>query len=324
MKIKFTLLIILSSIIFSSCSNQPDCDDEESINLAKSLITQELKEKSGISLSMFGIEDDGSIDKFVDENIELVSIRPTEKDEELNKCSCATQISFKFPEEFIRKLEEHSKENILITAINKIMTQKLDYDYTLQKIKKDDQLLVEGFVPIEELQTILMNYALIQNAINEENVNNEEETMSEDFSNEKFSVIDNSDIEKAKLWLDNSITKSNEDLKFEETIYTKKYRAFLNDAAPFLWGGDSDLTEEEVKSKWEDEYDLFITDNLSLCGNGSTGTIIPSSKFKKIKENNIIIFETTLTDNGSNETCKKEIRVVKKNNSFFVDGVTAI
>ncbi len=231
MKIKFTLLMILSSLIFSSCSNQPDCDNEEAIKVAKSLITQELKDKSGLALAMFGIEDDGNIDKFVDENIELVSIRPTEKDEELNKCSCATEISFKFSDELIKKLEENSKGNLIITAINKMMTQKLDYDYTLQKIKKDDQLLVEGIVPVEELQSIFMNYVMIQNALKKENINNEEETLSEEAVNGKeVKTVSKNDAEisanSGEIIIDKSYIYSDSDYSTKTKMYLIKGDVF--------------------------------------------------------------------------------------------------
>lgn len=189
---KITLLSILSLLLFASCSKQPDCDNEEAIKLAKELIIQEMKENTGMALGMFGIDSEDGIDKFVNENIELISVRPTDKDEELQKCDCATQISFKFSDELIASLEENSKGNLIISAINKMMTQKLDYNYTLQKIKKDDQLLVEGIVPVEELQGIFMNYAMIQNAINKEN---NEDNNSDDNTNSETESDADSDAE---------------------------------------------------------------------------------------------------------------------------------
>ena len=179
---KITLLSILSLLIFSSCSKQPECDNEESIQLAKELIIQELKKDSGMAFAMFEIDEE-SVDKFVNENIELINVRPTEKDNELKRCDCATQISFKFSEELIEKLGGKSKGDIIINAINEMMTQQLDYNFTLQKINKDDQLIIEGIVPVEELRGVFMNYASIQKAINNENIKNEEEeTISEDDS----------------------------------------------------------------------------------------------------------------------------------------------
>lgn len=173
---KITLLSILSLLIFSSCSKQPECDNEESIQLAKELIIQELKKDSGMAFAMFEIDEE-SVDKFVNENIELINVRPTEKDNELKRCDCATQISFKFSEELIEKLGGKSKGDIIINTINEMMTQQLDYNFTLQKVNKDDQLIIEGIVPVEELRGIFMNYASMQNALNEEN---DKETLSEE------------------------------------------------------------------------------------------------------------------------------------------------
>jgi hypothetical protein len=176
MKIKITLLSILSLSIFSSCSKQPECDSEESIKLAKELIIQELKKNSDMAFAMFEIDEE-SVDNFVYENIELINVRPTEKNEELKRCDCATQISFKFSEELMQKLEGNEKGNIIISAINEMMTQQLDYNFTLQKINKDDQLIIEGIVPVEELQGVFMNYASMQKALNEES---DKETLSQD------------------------------------------------------------------------------------------------------------------------------------------------
>ncbi|WP_173969040.1 hypothetical protein [Flavobacterium bizetiae] len=145
-----------------------------------------MKKNSGMAFAMLGVEDDESIDKFVNENIELVNVRPTDKDEDLKKCDCATQISFKFSEELIKTLKEKSRGNLIISVINEMMTKQLDYKYTLQKIKKDNQLLVEGIVPVEELQSIFMNYKMIQNAMNKQASKNEgAENLSQDASNDK-------------------------------------------------------------------------------------------------------------------------------------------
>lgn len=184
MKISIISFIVLS--IFLSCSNQPDCDNEEEISLAKSLIIQEMKQELSTVLESDGMSDqmkeemigwgftDDRIEAFVDENIELINVRTTEKNEELNKCSCATQISFKISDDFIKNVKKNFKE-LTISKINKIKTQKLDYEYTLQKIKKDDQLLVEGIVPVKELQSIFQTYSVIQYTIKK--INNKEENI---------------------------------------------------------------------------------------------------------------------------------------------------
>ena len=93
---KYIICILILSIL-TSCTNQPKCDSDEAIQLAKDLIKQELKSDGGLlGLEMFGMGDENTIDKFVDDNIELKSVRTTEKDDELKTCNCASQITFKF------------------------------------------------------------------------------------------------------------------------------------------------------------------------------------------------------------------------------------
>ena len=70
-KMKITLLTILTLILFTSCSIQPECDNEESIGLAKELIIQEIKASIGTSYNMLGINIDLALEKFVDEITDL-------------------------------------------------------------------------------------------------------------------------------------------------------------------------------------------------------------------------------------------------------------
>lgn len=157
---KYIICILILSIL-TSCTNQPKCDSDEGIQLAKDLIKQELKSDGGVlGLAMFGMGDENTIDEFVDNNIELKSIRTTEKDEELKTCTCASQITFKFSEEFEKKIKENGKENIISSAINDIFNKQIDYDYNLQIIEKEKNLFVEGIVPKEELMGVLTNYML--------------------------------------------------------------------------------------------------------------------------------------------------------------------
>ena len=131
---KYIICILILSIL-TSCTNQPKCDSDEAIQLAKDLIKQELKSDGGaLGLAMFGIGDENTIDKFVDENIELTSVRTTEKNDELKTCSCASQITFKFSEEFEKKMKENGKENIISSAIYEIFNKQIEYYYNLQII----------------------------------------------------------------------------------------------------------------------------------------------------------------------------------------------
>lgn len=330
MKSKFFLIPLLSFFIIS-CNNQPDCNDNDSKQLAKELIIQEMNENIGKTLSMLGTDISSNIDDFVNNYVEIKSIRVSAKDKELKKCDCATQIEFNIPEELIEKAEQYKSNfnSFFINSLKNQFSSSLDYEYSLQfSENEDEELFIEGFVPTDEIQEVFMNYTMLKKSISElekknNKINDEQKDLDENLS-ETISKVNEEDIEKAKLWLDNSIKKSNEDLKYEETILSPKYKSFLNDASAYIWGGDSDLTEDEVNLKWGKEYDISKIDNFSLCGNGSSGEIISETKFKELKNNSIIIFETMLKDNGSNESCKKEISVVKINNTFYINKVYSL
>jgi hypothetical protein len=167
---KYILSFLVISI-FTSCSKQPKCDNEESTKLAKSLIVQEMKEKTGMALSMFGVDADENLEKFVNENIELINVRTNDKDEDLKKCGCSSQISFKFSDDFIEKLQEKGKGNFMVNIIKKMMTQKIDYNYTLQIINKNEELFIEGIVPSEELQGVFTNYLMYAPLLKKEDEN---------------------------------------------------------------------------------------------------------------------------------------------------------
>ena len=147
--------------ILTSCTEQPKCDSDEALQLAKDLIKQELKsDGNSLALEMFGMGNENTIDKFVDENIELKSVRTTEKNDELKTCSCASQITFKCSEEFEKKMKENGKEKIISSAINEILNKQIEYYYNLQILEKEKNLYIEGIVPKEELTGVLTNYTL--------------------------------------------------------------------------------------------------------------------------------------------------------------------
>lgn len=157
---KYFISILLLSIL-SSCTEQPKCDSDEVLKLAKDLIKQELKSGgNSLALEMFGMGDENTIDKFVDENIELKSVRTTGKNDELKTCSCASQITFKFSEGFEKKMKENGKENIILSAVNDILNKQIEYYYNLQILEKEKNLYIEGIVPKEELTGVFTNYML--------------------------------------------------------------------------------------------------------------------------------------------------------------------
>lgn len=141
---------------------QPKCDSDEAIKLAKDLIKQQLNSKSNsMAFAMLGMGNESTIEKFVDENIEIINVRPTAKFDGLKKCDCASQITFKFSKEFEAKMKENEgKNNIILSAVNEILTKQIDFAYTLQIIEKENNLFIEGIVPEEELKGVLTNYII--------------------------------------------------------------------------------------------------------------------------------------------------------------------
>jgi len=174
---KKSIICILILSILTSCTNQPKCDSDEAIQLAKDLLKQELKSDGGaMGIEMFGMGDENTIDEFVDNNIELKSVRTTEKDDELKTCNCASQITFKFSEVFEKRMKENGKENIISSAISDILNKQIEYYYNLQILEKEKNLYIEGIVPKEELMGVLTNYTLFapKNKTEEVEVENNE------------------------------------------------------------------------------------------------------------------------------------------------------
>jgi hypothetical protein len=171
MKKSIICFLILS--ILSSCTNQPKCDSDEAIQLAKNLIKQGLKSNGGsLALAELGMGDENTIDEFVDENIELKSVRTTEKDDELKTCSCASQITFKFSDDFKEKMKEKGKENLSVSAINDMINEQIEYNYNLQRIEKEKNLYIEGIVPIKELRAVLISHIMFAHKKESETENN--------------------------------------------------------------------------------------------------------------------------------------------------------
>lgn len=167
---KYIICILLITLSFLlGCSKQPKCDSNESIQLAKDLIKQELaSNKNSNAFAFLGIADKNTLENFVNDNIEVINIRTTSKDEELKKCDCASQITFKFSDELMAKLNEASKDGFIGLMIGNPLDKQIEYTFNLQLIEKDDELFIEGFVPTEDLQDIFTLYSMIAPSIVEQ------------------------------------------------------------------------------------------------------------------------------------------------------------
>ena len=178
---KYIISILILSIL-TSCAKQPKCDSDEALKLAKDLIKQELGSKeNSMAFIMFNMEDGSTIDKFVDDNIELINVRTTEKNDELKKCDCESQISFKFSEEFKEKMKEIGDQNFVASIINDILNKQFVYNYNLQNLDKEDKLFIEAIVPIKDLNSVLTNYLMFAPQLEKNQMDtNEKETLSDE------------------------------------------------------------------------------------------------------------------------------------------------
>lgn len=218
MKTKSAILIIITILFLSSCTKQPNCDDKESIKLAKQLIVQQMKEEIGTQYKMIGLNIDTFFKKFTDENIEIINIRPTAKDEDLRKCNCSSQISFKYSDDFIQKIEEIENKSFMNGIITTKLSDKLNYEYYLQIINKNEELFIEGNLPTKELNEIFSMYLMASIEFNKKTKNEEENIVQQEVKNNEEEPLDT---------LTNNINKNNNEntisnqLPLQETKHQK-------------------------------------------------------------------------------------------------------
>lgn len=224
-------LYALTLLIMVSCTKQPKCDNEEALKLAKDLIKQELGSNENLmAFAFFGMSDKSKIDTFVDNNIELINVRTTEKNDELKKCECASHISFKFSEEFKSKMENIGKKDFIGSILNEILNKQFEYNYTLQIINKEEELFIEGYVPTEDLKGIFTNY-LMFNTSSEEDETRDLDENSLDEDNQQKTQVDS--INKNET---NIIPNSGEIITSKSYIY--KDRKFSSKTKMYLIKGD--------------------------------------------------------------------------------------
>lgn len=171
---KYFIGVLLLSIL-TSCTEQPKCDSDEALQLAKDLIKKELKSDENVLYSLLFEEgDEKLIDQFVDENIELTSVRTIEKNEELENCNCASIITFKYSEDFQNKMKDVYRntnkyirsefvlnESDITAQVNKIINEQFEYSYNLQILEKEKNLYIEGIVPKNELKNSVLSFLRI-------------------------------------------------------------------------------------------------------------------------------------------------------------------
>lgn len=259
---KYFIGILLLSIL-TSCTEQPKCNSDEALQLAKDLIKKELKSDENILYSLsFEEGDEKLIDQFVDENIELTSVRAIEKNEELRTCNCSSIITFKYSEDFQNKMKDDYRNNNkylrtefvldeseISNMINKIINEQFEYYYNLQILEKEKNLYIEGIVPKNELKNSVLSFLQISHkyGIKKE----KEEGIESQESKPESNNTENSDKEYYYAIVKNAISPIYEEPK----LYTKtEYRYEKGDTIHF----------RELKNGWilfdySDDNDKLIS-----------------------------------------------------------------
>jgi macrodomain Ter protein organizer (MatP/YcbG family) len=154
----------------------------------------------------------------------------------------------------------------------------------------------------------------IQDSLRLDSINNVKKLMSED----------------AKTWLIKSIENEFADPLFEDenqdkkvSIYTKSYEEYKTDAISIDYDGG--MTEEAFKKKWGGKYDT------KYAGIG-TGFLISGQDWVKISITNCtlksdlstdstMVFDVMIEDKEAKAKYKRDIKVIKSDNSFLIDDV---
>lgn len=129
-----------------------------------------------------------------------------------------------------------------------------------------------------------------------------------------------------KVWLTTTITEffDHDSRQHFRDITTPQYAEYKQDALCVVFDCENSLTEEQFEQKWSDIYDI------SYAGFG-TGFLIDQQDWLKIVVTKCeltdqpiqgkYIFETEVTDTGSELTHYNEITIVKTANGFKIDDV---
>lgn len=130
---------------------------------------------------------------------------------------------------------------------------------------------------------------------------------------------DQQEVTAAKNWLEENIELFFQDKITLEKICTKQYTSFKNDG----WAmSEGDISEKKFKDKWNVIYklDLFCSDCGFLINAQDYGKIKPEATFKS-KTNDGYWFSVLIKDLEFNAGYKRDIRVVKNENSFLIDEI---
>ncbi|WP_326984556.1 hypothetical protein VUJ46_08495 [Chryseobacterium sp. MYb264] len=142
-------------------------------------------------------------------------------------------------------------------------------------------------------------------------------------------VIENSKgADEAKKWLEKSIVDYfkadiSEQEKIMKAITTKDYYEFKTDATNVDMDVDGSLTRKEFDQKWGDKYDInFAGINTGFLISAQDWINIEIRKCEVTTVlNNVYTFKVILADDGFEAKYFRDIKVIKEEGKFLIDGV---
>lgn len=128
----------------------------------------------------------------------------------------------------------------------------------------------------------------------------------------------------AKKWLIKSI-----ELYFKNdnaemvSITTKRYAQYKSDAINIEFDVDGNLTEKEFEEKWKNYYNTKLAgfhSGFLISGQDWINPTVTKCNLKN-KTGNVLVFKTTISDDGYKVKYIRDIKVVKQNGDFKIDDV---
>jgi hypothetical protein len=134
--------------------------------------------------------------------------------------------------------------------------------------------------------------------------------------------------DEAKKWLEKSIldyfkADISEQQRIMKEITTKEYYDFKTDAINVDMDVDGSLTRKEFDQKWSDKYDTnFAGINKGFLISAQDWVNIEVRKCEATTAlNNVYTFKVTLADDSFKAGYFRDIKVIKEDGKFLIDGV---